>query len=103
MKIIARIRSDFPEKFGIPRQSGLIEELKHGSYSSRNTAIRMRCAVWRDIRICGCLRLGSYSGELVSYGASAAPGRKSESWCFCNALSISAEPDRFVIGEDSFD
>lgn len=28
MKIIARIRSDFPEKFGIPRQSGLVEELK---------------------------------------------------------------------------
>ncbi len=28
MKIIARIRSEFPEKFGIPRQSGLVEELK---------------------------------------------------------------------------
>ena len=28
MKIIARIRSDFPTKFGIPRQSGLVEELK---------------------------------------------------------------------------
>lgn len=28
MKIIARIRSDFPSKFGIPRQSGLIETLK---------------------------------------------------------------------------
>ena len=27
-KIIARIRSDFPEKFGIPRQSGLVEELQ---------------------------------------------------------------------------
>lgn len=27
LKIIARVRSDFPEKFGIPRQSGLIEEL----------------------------------------------------------------------------
>lgn len=26
--IIARIRSQFPEKFGIPRQSGLVEELK---------------------------------------------------------------------------
>ena len=25
---IARIRTDFPEKFGIPRQSGIIEELK---------------------------------------------------------------------------
>lgn len=28
MKIIARIRSDFPAKFGIPRQSGLVEALK---------------------------------------------------------------------------
>ena len=27
MKIIARIESDFPEKFGIPRQSGLVPEL----------------------------------------------------------------------------
>ena len=24
MKVIAKIRSDFPEKFGIPRQSGLV-------------------------------------------------------------------------------
>lgn len=28
MKQIARIRSDFPSKFGIPRQSGLVESLK---------------------------------------------------------------------------
>lgn len=28
MKIIARIKSDFPEKFGIPRQSGLVEQLQ---------------------------------------------------------------------------
>ena len=28
LKIIARIRSDFSDKFGIPRQSGLVEELK---------------------------------------------------------------------------
>ncbi len=28
MKIIAHIETDFPEKFGIPRQSGLVEELK---------------------------------------------------------------------------
>ena len=27
-KIIARIRSDFPTKFGIPRQSGLVESLR---------------------------------------------------------------------------
>ncbi|MBR5437738.1 MAG: tRNA (N6-threonylcarbamoyladenosine(37)-N6)-methyltransferase TrmO [Clostridia bacterium] len=28
MKVIAHIHTDFPEKFGIPRQSGLIEELE---------------------------------------------------------------------------
>ena len=28
MKIIARIHTDFPQKFGIPRQSGLVESLK---------------------------------------------------------------------------
>ncbi|MGI5824417.1 MAG: tRNA (N6-threonylcarbamoyladenosine(37)-N6)-methyltransferase TrmO [Bacillota bacterium] len=28
MKIIARIHTDFPTKFGIPRQSGIIEELQ---------------------------------------------------------------------------
>ena len=28
MQIIAHIRSDFPEKFGIPRQSGLVESLR---------------------------------------------------------------------------
>lgn len=43
LKIIARIRSDFPSKFGIPRQSGLVEELKAELVLSRNTAIRKRC------------------------------------------------------------
>ena len=28
MKIIARIHSDFDEKFGIPRQSGLMDSLR---------------------------------------------------------------------------
>ena len=28
MKVIARIKSDFPTKFGIPRQSGLVEQLR---------------------------------------------------------------------------
>ena len=28
MKVIAHIHSDFPEKFGIPRQSGLVEKLQ---------------------------------------------------------------------------
>ena len=28
LRVIARIRSDFPTKFGVPRQSGLVEALK---------------------------------------------------------------------------
>ena len=28
IQIIARMKSDFPSKFGIPRQSGLVEELR---------------------------------------------------------------------------
>ena len=28
LRVIARIHSDFQEKFGIPRQSGLVEELQ---------------------------------------------------------------------------
>lgn len=28
MKIIARMKSDFPDKFGIPRQSGIVEKLE---------------------------------------------------------------------------
>ena len=28
MQVIAHIRSDFPTKFGIPRQSGLVEGLR---------------------------------------------------------------------------
>ena len=27
INVIARMKSDFPSKFGIPRQSGLVEEL----------------------------------------------------------------------------
>ena len=28
IKVIARMKSDFPTKFGIPRQSGLVQELR---------------------------------------------------------------------------
>jgi tRNA (Thr-GGU) A37 N-methylase len=27
-KVVARIKSDFPDKFGIPRQSGLLKNLR---------------------------------------------------------------------------
>ena len=52
---IARIHSDFPGKFGIPRQSGLVPELRSRLRLSlnRNTAIAMRSAAWKIFLIYG--------------------------------------------------
>ena len=47
MQVIARIRSEFPTKFGIPRQSGLVPETRATIVFNPNTAIRTRCAGWR--------------------------------------------------------
>ena len=35
IKVIAHIRSDFKTKFGVPRQSGLVEELLRKAEESR--------------------------------------------------------------------
>lgn len=74
MKIIARIRSDFPEKFGIPRQSGLIEELKarivfEPEYRNPDAlrGLEGYSHLWLIWQFSEAIR-----GELVSYGASAA-------------------------------
>lgn len=55
MKIIAHIKSDFPEKFGIPRQSGLTN-LFRKLFSSPNTATR-RLAYWYHIVFTSFCRL----------------------------------------------
>ena len=43
LKIIARMKSDFPTKFGLPRQSGLVEELR--SYIVFEKEYRLRDAL----------------------------------------------------------
>ena len=48
MKPIAHIRSDFPAKFGIPRQAGLVAELK-----ARSSAIRRHCGGLTVFPTCG--------------------------------------------------
>lgn len=53
MQVIATIRTDFPTKFGIPRQSGIVDTLRAKSYLNRHTAIPMPCAAWRIFRMCG--------------------------------------------------
>lgn len=53
LKVIARIRSPFPEKFGIPRQSGLVENRRERLSLNRNTGIRMPFGGWRNFPISG--------------------------------------------------
>lgn len=78
MKVIARIHTDFPEKFGIPRQSGLIEELK--STIVFEPEFRDANALMGAGRIFPSLVdlgvFGSRAGYLVSDGAAAAAWRK---------------------------
>ena len=54
MKIIARVRSDFPTKFGIPRQSGLVPELKARIVFEPEYRTRMPYGGWISSRISGC-------------------------------------------------
>lgn len=45
MEIIARIHTDFSSKFGIPRQSGLVQELKGKIIFEKSIAARRRFQV----------------------------------------------------------
>ena len=47
LKVIAHIHTAFPTKFGIPRQSGLVEELRGEIILPRNTATPTPYAGWR--------------------------------------------------------
>lgn len=53
MKVIARVRSDFPSKFGIPRQSGLVPELQQRIVMEPDISVAERFEVWRNILISG--------------------------------------------------
>lgn len=48
LKVIAHIHTAFPTKFGIPRQSGLVEELRgEVVFTSEYRSARRRCAGWK--------------------------------------------------------
>ncbi len=47
LKVIAHIHTAFPTKFGIPRQSGLVDELRGEVIFTPNTATPTPCAGWK--------------------------------------------------------
>ena len=66
MKIIARIRSDFPTKFGIPRQSGRVEELTACIVFEPEYRVREAVKGLEIFRISGCC--GSFHSRSVRTG-----------------------------------
>lgn len=66
MKIIARIRSDFPTKFGIPRQSGRVEELTARVVFEPEYRVREAVKGLEDFLISGCS--GSFPRRSVRTG-----------------------------------
>ncbi len=100
MHIIARIRSDFPTKFGIPRQSGLAD-CTGALYSSRNTA-NCGCAarhrgfshlwlIWQFFPP-RCARAGRRPCARPKLGGNKAHRR------VCDTLAVPPERDRTVLG-----
>ena len=82
LKVIAHIHTAFPTKFGIPRQSGLVEELRGEivftpEYRNPDAGV----AVFRR-----------GAGKLVPYRAPAAPWRQHPGGRVCHPVALPAEP-----------
>lgn len=88
------------EKFKIPRQSGLIEELKSTIVFEpefRDAGAARHRGIFPSL-----VNLGVFRGcarHLVTDGAAAAAWRKQAGRCICNALSVPAQSDRAFFGK----
>ena len=99
LKIIARIRTDFPTKFGIPRQSGLVESLKGMIVFEpefRNPDVVRAGRVFSYLAYLAVF--GEPARKLVGDGATATTGWQYKNRCFCLAVAISPQPFRIVFG-----
>ena len=77
MRVIARIHNDFSSKFGIPRQSGLVDSLISTIVFEPEFRNLTRSGGWMDIPTYGCS--GSFpsgEAELVSDCEASPAGRK---------------------------
>ena len=94
LKVIAHIHTAFPTKFGIPRQSGLVEELRGEiiftpEYRSPD-ALRGTGGFQSYLAGVAVFRRGA--GKLVPYRAPAAPWRQHPGGRVCHPLPLPTEP-----------
>ena len=87
LKEIAVIHTDFPEKFGIPRQSGLVGGLQGTIVFSRNTEMLMPSGGLMILPPLACMGIfQSKKRSLVCHRQTAAARWKSAYGYFCNTL-----------------
>lgn len=99
IKIIARIRSDFPEKFGIPRQSGVVPETRaeivfEKPYQNPDAlrGVEGFSHLWLLWGFSACER-----EDLVADGAPAEAGRQRAHGCVRHAVAVSPQSHRAVV------
>ena len=99
MRIIAHIRTDFPEKFGVPRQSGLVKELIgrivfEPEYRNPDA---LRGIEGLFVALVEVRR--RRAGKMVSYGASPKTRRRDTCGGICDKIAFQTESDWIVICE----
>ena len=88
MRHVARIRSDFPEKFGIPRQSGVVPELE------------AQIVFEPEFRTMDAVRgLEDFSHIWLIWEFSEARRRECQNGRLCHALPFPAKPHRAELCE----
>ena len=101
MQIIGHIHTDFPTKFGLPRQSGLVEELVGCIVLEPEFR---RAEAFRGIEEFSYLwLLWQFSlSKKETWSATVKPprlGGKKTNGCFCNEIAIPAESNWIVLRE----
>ncbi len=94
LKVIAHIRTAFPTKFGIPRQSGLVDSLAgRVIFRPRNIETPTPCAVWKISATSGWS--GSFPARcgkgLVAHRPAAPPRRQHPDGRICHPIALPAQ------------
>ena len=94
LKVIAHIHTAFPTKFGIPRQSGLVEELRGEIVFTPGIPQPRRPARTGGFQsyLAGVAVFRRGAGKLVSHRAPAAPWRQHPGGRVCHPLPLPTEP-----------
>ncbi len=100
LQVIARIHTELPEKFGVPRQSGLVPQLRgrivfEPAYRNPDAVRGLEdfSHLWLDLAV-----LRGHPAGLVPYGAAAPSGGQPPHGGLCHPFSLPSQPSGPVLG-----